>query len=222
MIQFNLLPDVKIDYIRVKRMRRLIALTSIIVTILFVSVFAVLMAIVYIYQDESIKKYETEIADNSRKLSNTEDINKILTIQNQLGQLTKLHDSKVASYRIYDYLYQMTPSIVGLNSFNLDFKNNTIQLMGNGDSLSTINKYVDTFKFTKFTYDKNTETKAFSKVVLSSFSRSDKNAQFSISMEFDPLLFDSTKGIKLIVPETVSTRSETEKPETIFNTQKVN
>jgi hypothetical protein len=83
-----------------------------------------------------------------------------------------------------------------------------------------VNKFVDTIKFTTYTIDgQTTSKKVFSSTVLSGFAKTTKNSTYSVSTIFDPLIFDANTKLSLTVPKVISTRSETEKPDALFQQQ---
>ncbi len=218
MIQFNLLPDVKVEYIKARRSKRMVLLVSAGVTALSLVVFAGLFLVVNVFQVKHIKDLNKDIKTYTSSLHDVPNLDKILTVQNQLTSLTSLHDAKPATSRLLGYLSQVTPAKATISSVKVDFTNNSIGLSGNADSLSTVNAYVDTLKFTSYTVAGSGETKkAFSDVVLSSFSSSDKGASYQITATFDPMIFNGTKQVTLVVPKITSTRSETEKPTDLIN-----
>jgi hypothetical protein len=53
-------------------------------------------------------------------------------------------------------------------------------------------------------------------VVLSDFTRTDKEATYTITLSYNPVIFDSASNVVLTVPKIISTRSETEKPTELF------
>ena len=220
MIQFNLLPDIKLEYIKARRVKRLVIVVSIIVTAVLVAMTAVMYVVTNVVQPQKITKLSTDIQNKAKTLQNTPDLNKILTIQNQIQSLPALHDKKPIASRLFDDLTQITPSAASISNLQVDFTTgkDTMTLTGNADSIKTINVYVDTFKFTTYTLSNAPTTKvpAFTNVVLSSFSRDSKGASFSISLNFDPILFDATKQPVLNVPVQVTTRSQTQDPTDLF------
>ncbi|HXR49835.1 MAG TPA: hypothetical protein VN778_02310, partial [Verrucomicrobiae bacterium] len=170
MVQLNLLPDVKLDYIRAQRSRRLVLSISVLVTGIVVLAL-VLLLLADVAQKKHLSDLSRDIQNESSELQQKPDISKILTVQNQLESLTTLHSGKPAASRLFNnYLDQVTPAAASIASFDIDFTQQTVTITGTADALSTINKYVDTLKFTTYTTDSNkTPTKAFSDVVLSSF-----------------------------------------------------
>ncbi len=217
MIQFNLLPSVKMEYVRARRNKRTTMLIAGLCGAVTLAIFAILFVSVQIIQKKYSSDLSKDIKTESSKLEQIPDLNKVLTIQNQLDSLGALHDQKPVTTRLYDYLKQITPAKVSIASMKTDFALQTMDITGSADSISTINTYVDTLKFTTFeTSDKKTGN-AFSAVVLVSFGRDDKGASYQISMKYDPAIFASSgQAVLTVPPGKITTRSETEKPESLF------
>jgi hypothetical protein len=214
MIQFNLLPDIKLEYIKTQRTKHLVILGSGIISG-FALLTLVLLFLVVVFQKQHLSDLNKEIKTHTTSLKETKDLDKILTIQNQLKSLPSLHAGKVVGSRLFGYISQITPTQATISNFSIDFSTNKISFAGSTDSLSTVNKFVDTLKFTTFkTTDNSKQGSAFSNVVLTSFSKSDTTSSYSIDSQFDPLIFNSAGDIALSTPHIISTRSETEKPTT--------
>lgn len=221
MIQFNLLPDIKLEYIKAKRAKRTVLLVASLTTGVAVTIFVLLFVTVNVFQKQHISDLTEDIQVQKTELSSIEDLDKILTIQNQLGSLTPLHEAKPVTNRLFGYLPQLVPQQVTISQLELNYETMTMEFRGSADSLNTINKFVDTLKFTQYT-DTEAETKvnAFSEVVLDEFAKDTEEANYTITLKFDPYIFDSANSVSLTVPEIISTRSETEKPsENLFRQQ---
>lgn len=220
MIQFNLLPDVKIEYLKARRTKRLVMLAASIIAGGSVVIMVALFVGVNVFQKNHMKNLRADIDTMSTQLQNEPEINKILTVQNQLGSLNDLHENKPAAERLGTYLPEIVPVDATVSSLNVDFAAYTMTFNGSAKSLKAVNQFVDTLKFTKYTSDGQTAN-AFSKVVLASFSLSSSDgnawpATYQITLAYDPVIFTSTQKPKLEVPETITTRSNTEKPTEIF------
>lgn len=223
MVQFNLLPDVKLEYMKTRRVKRVTILIAGLATALAVAIFIGLFLIVNVFQKQHLANLNNDIQRDVTQLQGVPDLTKVLTIQNQLGKLTPLHEQTPASSRVFEYLGQLTPAKATISNTLVDFTGGTIEITGNADSLSTVNQYVDTLKFTNFTVNGEPEQKkAFSEVVLSSFGKDEKDVSYSVTFKFDPIIFDNTKQIKLEVPKITSTRSTTEKPSELFQQSPTN
>ena len=222
MIELNLLPDVKLKLVKAQRIQRIIIVVSILASAGAIALVVTLFSLNQI-QKKHISDLNSNIAKNTTKLKNDSQLKKILTVQNQVNSLTALHAQKPAASRLFGYLNQVTPSDVGINSFTIDFNAHTATITGTAPALSSVNKYVDTLKFTDYqilnTQDKK---KAFSNVVLSSFAIDSKAsnpaqaATYTISFSYEPVIFDISKEITLIVPKQTTTRSTTEQPTELF------
>ena len=84
MIQFNLLPDVKLEYIKAKKSKRLVALISTLTCAVAIALVVLLFTVVNVFQKQHLSDLNADIKKYSTSLKNTKDLDKILTIQNQL------------------------------------------------------------------------------------------------------------------------------------------
>lgn len=225
MVQFNLLPDVKVDYVKTQKSKRLVMLAAFAAIALSIFVVVLLLLIVNVFQKQHIGNLNDDIKTKTDQLKSIQDLDKVLTVQNQLNDLTPLHETKPASSRLYSYLIQMTPTSVKISDVALDFDANTLTITGTADRLQSINQYADTIKFSKY-IDGETTNNAFKEVVLSSFAVTEGQAagrtSYSLTFKFDPILFNNTKDIKLSVPNIVSTRSVQETPTDLFEASQSN
>ena len=220
MIQFNLLPDVKLDYIKAQRSRRFVLSTSIIVSLAAVALLVLLLTVDGL-QKKHLSDLNHDIASETTTLQKKPNLNKILTVQNQLESLTALHNAKPAASQLFNYLNVVTPATVSITTLNVDFTQDAINITGTADTISSINKYVDTLKLTTYSSETITApTSAFNNVVLSSFGASttkssNQAASYSIAMGYDKNIFDNTQTIKLTVP-TITTRAQLQNPTDLF------
>jgi Tfp pilus assembly protein PilN len=223
MIELNLLPDVKLDYLRAERSRRLVLSVSVLVAGVAIAIL-VLLLLVDVAQRKHLSDLTHDITSESQTLEDKPDITKILTVQNQLESLTNLHSQKPAASLLFTkYLDEITPGNVSIDNLQIDFNAHTITISGNADSLKTVNQYVDTLKFTNYTTsDNNTSTAAFSDVVLASFginnggTSANQAASYTVNLSYDPTIFDITNNVTLSVPNITTTRSELEQPGNLF------
>jgi Tfp pilus assembly protein PilN len=216
MIQFNLLPDVKVEFVKAQRTKRLVVGVALIATASSFVIFLLLFIAVNGVQKKSLSDVDGDIKQYSSELKSTTDLNKILTIQSQLGSLNKLHPAKFVSSRIFNIMQQTTPADVTISTDSVDFTANTMTITGAAQSLDRVNTFVDTLKFTSFVHKDNTQSKAFSDVVLAQFGRDDKGSSYTITLNVDPMLFSSSEDGTVIVPKTVTTRSVLNQPTDIF------
>ena len=220
MIQLNLLPDIKQEFVRVHRTKRLVMAFSILLTSISLIIFVVLLLVVDVAQKKDLSNIDKDISSFSSQLKRTTNLNQILTVQNQLKSLPALNAQKPATSRLFGYINQLTPIKVDITNLDVDYTLFKITINGNADSADTINTFVDTLKFTTYTVTDSTgnkiTAKAFTNVVLSSFNRTTAQSTYSISLNFDPLIFNNTNTATLTVPNIISTRSEVNQPKALF------
>lgn len=216
MIQFNLLPQVKIEHIRTQKIKRLVMVAA----VACIGVSAGILMLFFSYatvQKRHISNLDKDIAAMKAELESNSELAGILSVQGQLNSLPALYDGRPAVERIPVFIDQMTPVDVGLGRLSIDFSLSTIELSGTASSLSAVNAYVDTLKLAKFTIgdDSQSET-AFTGVVLSQFGRDENEASFTITLNFNPAIFDSTQDVKLTVSAPVTTRDQSN-PSDLFD-----
>jgi len=221
MIQFNLLPDVKLDYIKAERTKRTIAAISVIASLAAIALLVILLAVV-MFQKKHLNDLSHDIKSEVSSLQNKPNIGTVLTVQNQLESLTQLHNKKPSANQLFTYLNQVTPANVSITNLSIDFTKNTITITGTADSLSSVNKYVDTLKSTTYTVTNgSSSTKAFNSVVLTAFGLNtgskdqSQAANYTISLSYDPTIFDNTQTVTLNVPN-VTTRAQVQNPSDLF------
>jgi len=238
MIQFNLLPDVKLEYIKATYRRRIVSLVCFIVAASFLAIFILMFFFVRVNQTRQLSNLDKEINSNLKTLRENQDLDKVLTIQNQLDELPKLHQDKAMTSRFFAYLPQLRHDKMFVTSVSIDVVNKSLVVKGETDSIANVNKFVDTLKYTKYSINENgakTEGQAFSSVVLSNFTIAPgtinvaRSVSFEVAFNYDPVIFKNTAGegkpldntVTLTVPAIISTPSETQKPSIapVSNTQ---
>lgn len=215
MIQFNLLPDVKLDYIKTRRTKRLVMVVSMFAAGISLAALIILFLTVQIAQKKHITDLDKQIASQEKTLTETPDLNKILTIQNQLTHLTQLHDKKPLTSRIFGYIQQITPDTAPIASLNLDLVADTVSITGTADSVPTINKFSDTLKFATYKSSTTDTGKPFTNVV-TTLTGGNGKATYVLTFNIDPILFSGSETPVLSVPNKITTRSVTEKPAAVF------
>jgi hypothetical protein len=162
-VQFNLLPDVKLQYNRAQRLRKTVNSVAFLVSAAAFGVFLLMLL---------------------------PELNNIVTVQSQLQALTTLHQNKHVTSRVFVYLPQLTPAGVSINKLTLNLKDQTLLIGGQADSQKTVNSFVDTLKATTFKVsDQDTAARAFPSVQESNFTINPTNVNYTINMTLDPKLF---------------------------------
>lgn len=217
MIQFNLLPDIKIHYLKAKRQKHVVILVAVIASVTALAVFILLLVTVFALQKKNISDLNKDIKTSSEELQSVPELNKILTVQSQLGTLGPLHDKKVVSSQLLGYITQVTPAAASISKLEVDYALNTMKITGSAPDSGVVNTFTDTLKFTTYaTSDNSNQKNAFSNVALLTFSRDAKAATYEIDLKFDPVIFGNAKQVVLNVPKIVTTRSQTAKPTETF------
>ena len=225
MIQLNLLPDIKVEFIRAKRLKRMVMVISVLTVGISVTLLVVMLSLNAL-QKKHINDLNSDITKYEKELQDTPDLAKILTIQNQLNSLPTLYAQRPVTSRLLPYIEQLTPTdVIGISKLTVNFADSSFTIEGTGKTFDAVNRYVDTLKFTNYIVipaegEPVTDSKvAFSEVVLSTFSRDSKEAGFTIKLKFDTTIFDAAHEVSLTVPKTVTTRSETSLPTGLFDTK---
>jgi Tfp pilus assembly protein PilN len=209
-IQFNLLPDVKEQYINTERSRRLVITIAFLATAVSVAIFLLVLFTVDVVQKKELSDTSAQANQAASQLQKINGISRIATVQNQLQTLATLHQNTHAVSRIFQYMPQLTPAAASIGNLIVDLSANSLQVSGNADTQATVNAFVDTLKFATFRANaQDSDHLAFSAVVLSSFGVTPGKASFSITAQFDPSLFMNPLGARpvLTVKNQVTTRS---------------
>ena len=157
--------------------------------------------------DDLTEDIETQIA----AIESVPDVNKILTIQNQLDELPALHEGKPETSRLFTILTQVTPADIKIRSVEFDLLETTMTISGSANDLASINRYADTLKFARYNTADEKDLTPFTSVI-TTLNRNEESASYELAVEFDPQLFDNTKEITMVVPEKITTRSTLGKP----------
>jgi hypothetical protein len=230
-LQFNLLPNVKQEYLKTKRTKRTVITAAMAASSVALFILLLMITTVYIVNKKQLSDANKDIDTYTKQLKAIPSLDKILTVQNQLKSVASLHQSKHITSRISDYLPQVTPTTACLGKVTIDLVNNTMVMEGTADSLKTINTYIDTLKFTTYALSgQDTKQKAFPSVVESQFGISaslgnNKNvcggkpaiASYQLAVQYDPALFAGSQTVKLNVPAGLSTtRSVIDDPSNVL------
>lgn len=217
MIQFNLLPDVKIEYIKTRRVKRLVIMVSIIASSVALFVMISLFSLISVAQKEHLGNLSEDIETSSKEIESIDGISKILTVQNQLLSLDTVHSQKPVASRLGSYIETVTPSNISIATLDINFDEGTMTISGKAEHLVDMNKFLDTLKFTKYKIkDVEGEKNAFSNVVLTAFTKGDINTAYSVSLSFDQIIFNANSEVTLSVPSITTNRSVTERPSPLF------
>jgi Tfp pilus assembly protein PilN len=230
-LQFNLLPDVKQEYLKTQKTKRTVIAASTAASGIALFILLFMLLTVYAVNKKQLHDADKDINKYNSQLSSIKNIDKILTVQNQLKTLSGLHHDKHKLSRIFSYVPQVTPHNVCIGKITIDTTANTLTFEGTADTQKNINTFVDTLKFTKYKQNnQNTDSNAFPTVVESQFSINTTDTQntkcegkpapatYQLTTHYDPVLFANAEVVELKVPQgLVTTRSVLDNPSNIFN-----
>lgn len=214
MIEINLIPDVKQELIKAKRVRTMVVSGAIVVGI--VSIGLVVLLAVYLFGVQTLRSAiaDGQINDKYTKLKNTQDLANMLTIQNQLASVNQLHDEKNIDSRVFELLTAVNPAKpnqITYNQVRVDAETNTIHIDGqaaNGFVAADVLK--KTLLGASYTFDDGDSTKtekladnvAVSDLSYGEDSTGAKVLRFSVEFEYKQSLFArSSKNLIVSRPE---------------------
>jgi len=233
MIQVNLIPDIKRELLRAQQMRR---------TAISISIFAglvaggvvVALAVVLGIQVVHENLARTSIDSKHDKLVAIDNIDNVLTIQNQLMAIQSYQDNRSMDSRLFDVVGAINPAApnnVQFSSIKLDPINHIITIEG-----SAQNGYAATETFRKTILNIKVESGSGSDVKTTPLTKEvtigetsygqgangSSVLRFSLSFTYPEGLFDnSLKNIKIVTPTAKIdvTDSKTRVPESLFTQQ---
>lgn len=235
MIQINLLPDVKQQLIAARRTRNLVVSASILAGLVGGGLILLLVLLLgaQVLREELA---DNKIKDEYAKLSSVEDIDDLVTIQNQLTQIDTLHDQKIIGSRMFLALQAINPggdNAVQFTSAEVSPSDMTMTLEGTASAgFPALEALEKTIKNTKFEYSlsdsedgSETVSESFADTVTTvqqSYGESSDGSRvliFSIVIDHNDNLFSNTaKNARIVAPtqEIDVTDSRTRIPASLF------
>src|SRR3989338_6856509 len=150
-VQLNLLPQTKMETVRAARNRGLIISAAFLIGAASLAIFLLTLFTVDVVQTKQLSDANKSINETTAQLKKIDNLDKILTIQNQLTTLSGLHQDKHVLSRLFGYLQQVTPSNIHIGRLVVDFKTDIMNIDGTADTPHSVNTFIDTLKFTNFT-----------------------------------------------------------------------
>ena len=209
MISLNLLPDVKKDLLKVRRERNLVMMVSIVAVIGSLSVLGLLF--LWMGALTGLKMLdENKINDAKAKIETAkedEQLDKYLTIQNQLAQIDGLKGGQLIHSRLMDFLVQLNPAEpnnVFLRSVRLtadgegESADMSVEIEGTTDNFASLDVYKNTLISAKLIYENKPEDEVESTDTTTSDESSSAGAESSDSED------DSSSSESTAVAEATS------------------
>ncbi len=211
MIEINLVPDVKQELIRARRVRTVVVSVAIIVGVASIAVVVLLAFYLFAVQGVRSKLADDAIVARNADFTKVEDLDDTLTIQRQLAVISDLHAQKNIDSRFFDLLVAINPAAPNQVSFSLaklDAEEQVIRLEG-----QAANGYIaaDALKKTieRTTLEYRDGDKAVSAPLTKNVSMSElsygedatgkKVLRFSMTFEYDEAFFASTSDNATII-----------------------
>ena len=213
MIEINLLPNVKRELLKTRAMRNRVISISFLVGGASIAA-VVVLALILGSQIAAEAVQNGVIKDRNDKLMAVEDLNKVVTIQNQLTKINEQHSGKKINSRIFDVVTAVNPvapNNVSFSDIKVNPESKTITLEGsavNGYSaLETLKKTILNTKIQTTDGDKSSEVSLTKEIKdgdtsFGENSEGKKVLQFSFSFEYaEELLAPANNGtVSVLTP----------------------
>lgn len=224
MIQLNLLPDIKKEFINAQKTRALVMSSSILVTIVAVGLAVLMFVYVTFLQQLQITLATNDIKDKEKQLNSVQDLSKYLTVQNQLAALPELHANKGIYSRLLSFLPVLNPNApnnVTLTKLQLVSLDKQVNFTGSTASFESLNVFVDTLRNAEVTYKDSSsqqqKSKMFETVTVQSSNIDKLNGKSSVSFTViaqyvEPAFDAHNTDVTASVPNIKTSQSVTESP----------
>lgn len=156
MIEINLVPDVKQELIRAQRVRLSVISAATLFGLISIGI-VVVLALLLGAQVVASSLLDNSINDKSKQLADVPDINKTLTLQNQLATIPSIRDKSHVTSRIFDVLTTVTASSSGDNrvqysNVTVDTTEETVTVQAQTPSFEGLDAFKKTLEATKFEF----------------------------------------------------------------------
>lgn len=233
MIEINLIPDVKREFIHAQKMRN-VAITVAVLVGAAAAAIVVILGLLLGAQALHESLARGQVKDQFKQLQSIDNIDNVLTIQNQLSKISSINDKKTIDSRLFDVLGAISPAAPN------DIKISNVQLNPT-DKIMTIeglapNGFAATETFRKTILNTKLESTLDGQVTTVPLSEAvtlgetsygeetdgSKVLRFTLSFTYPDGLFDnSLKQLRIITPTSAIdvTDSRTRVPESLFSQQ---
>lgn len=233
MIEINLIPDVKQELLKAKRVRTYVISGAVVVGIASVAL-VVLMAL-YLFTVQTIRGniIDSSITNKGKELSGVADLSKMLTVQSQLTSLSEMHNTKNIDSRLFDILTSVNPAApnqVAVSSAKVDAATKTISIEAQAvNGFEAAEAFKKTILDTSIVYQDLIEDKSMTVKLTDNVSTSDmsygedangkKVLRFAMSFIYNDSVFARTSSSAVIAgPNTKNvTDSYLQVPQSLFS-----
>lgn len=230
MIEINLIPDVKQEFIHAQRLRAKVISMSILGMLAAIALVVVLGGLL------GAEAVRNTIADSSitseyKKMQENTDLKDVVTIQNQLANISKLDQSKTMSSRLFDVLSAVNPKApnsVKMTNVMLDPVAKTISIEGTAaNSYTATDALKKTILNANVSYTKASETSTaplandvtLGETSYGEDSTGNKVLRFKMTFTYpDELFSNQVTNVSVVTPTgTIDvTDSKTRVPDSLF------
>lgn len=232
MIEVNLIPDIKREYLHAKTLRNSVITISIFVGGVAIAIVA-LLGVVAGGQLIASSAKDREIDSQEKILLGIADLDKTVTLQHQLGTIGEMHENKNIDSRLFGVLSAINPteqSYARISSLKYDPSENTISIEGWTEDHVSLESFKKTILNTKVHYTKSGDTgvEPLTEEIISNPSTLGLNSEgrrvlrFSFSFSYPDELFmssDEPVVIEALGKRTDVTDSRVGVPENLFEGQ---
>lgn len=237
MIQLNLLPDLKKEFLKAQKTKGFVIGISILITLGAAAVSALLFVYVTFVQQLQTNIVTGDIEKKAAELKAVPDVNKYLSIQNQLASLDALHSQKGQYSRLFSFMTSLNPGApnnISLSTLQLSTLDKAVVFNGSTASFESLNVFVDTLKNAQVKYKPAGQAEAvqepmFSQVLVqsSSLARLNNNSVVTFVVRatyLDPVFAITNTDVTVEIPNITTTSSSTQAPvpQPLFNSQEEN
>ena len=204
MVQINLLPDVKQEYLKSQQSKHTFVVGAVLVSALTVAVLALVYAYVSIAQPRHLTNLQADIDQATKQSKEIPNAVEMVTVQGALDQLPGLQDKKQITSRLFGYIKSFTPKDVSYAEIKIDLSASIITLRGETTDYEQTNVLANNLKSAELNYtqnDSSSAVKPFSQVVFTNLGRAEQSGannsvSFQIDMQFDSIMF--SEGISKV------------------------
>lgn len=237
MIEINLIPDVKQEFIRAQRLRTMVVSFSILACLIAAGAVVVLSLYVFGAQGLRSTLLDNSIDSEAKKLASVEDLPNALTVQKQLETLPMQNDDKHVTSRLFDVLSTVVPTgknAVQVRSASVDTENSTITLEGEAKSgYVALDAFKKTIQATDFSYREDGDNTLQSVPLATQVADGERSygetsgqkvLRFTLSFTYEDALFARTSidGTVIAPDRQNATDSAVSVPESLFRDTKEN
>ena len=151
MIQLNLVPDVKVEFIKARRSYRIVLFSSIIASLVALTGLTIYYVTVDVIQRHTLNTNISKIQAQSDKISSSPNLNKIVTVQKSLESLPGLYAASPRASNLLTYLVDMASTGIAIGKVDMDYKTGKLTMTVETDNLTDGNVFYNQLQYATYT-----------------------------------------------------------------------